>query len=179
MIFLVRHGEAAASWGEHPDPGLSDKGAAQAKQVAQNLHRESISSIISSPMQRCQDTAAAFCDVSGLALNTHLNVSEIPTPGGIKDRVSWLRTLMGGTWTEAPPVVQDWRTNLIETVEALPDQTVVFSHFVAINALVGHLEGSTNVTVFRPTHCSVTRLKRDENGLNLVQRGSEATTQIL
>ena len=25
MIYLVRHGEAAASWGNHPDPGLSDK----------------------------------------------------------------------------------------------------------------------------------------------------------
>ena len=25
-LIFVRHGEAAASWGEHPDPGLSENG---------------------------------------------------------------------------------------------------------------------------------------------------------
>ena len=30
MIYLVRHGEAAASWGDHPDPGLSELGQKQA-----------------------------------------------------------------------------------------------------------------------------------------------------
>jgi len=33
-IFLVRHGEAAASWGESPDPGLSELGRRQAEVAA-------------------------------------------------------------------------------------------------------------------------------------------------
>ena len=30
QVWLVRHGEASASWGEHSDPGLSDKGLREA-----------------------------------------------------------------------------------------------------------------------------------------------------
>ena len=28
-LLLVRHGEASESWGNHPDPGLSDQGIKQ------------------------------------------------------------------------------------------------------------------------------------------------------
>jgi len=33
-IYLVRHGEAAASWGESSDPGLSELGWQQAEDAA-------------------------------------------------------------------------------------------------------------------------------------------------
>lgn len=179
MIYFIRHGEAAASWGEHPNPGLSENGFQQAKQVAGLLGLETISAIVSSPMQRCQDTAAAFSEASGLPVRVDPKVSEIPTPTEIEDRVVWLRGLMNGTWAAAPDIVKTWRENLIEAAEALPDGTVVFSHFVAINALVGHLEGLSDVTVFRPTYCSVTRLQQQDGRLQLVQRGGEADTKIL
>ena len=39
MIYLVRHGEAAAGWGDHPDPGLSALGQKQAKAVAVELQK--------------------------------------------------------------------------------------------------------------------------------------------
>ena len=52
-------------------------------------------------------------------------------------------------------------------------------HFVAINALVGALEGDDRVTVFRPGHCSVTRLERRGAGLRVAEYGSEAATRVL
>jgi broad specificity phosphatase PhoE len=36
-IILVRHGEAASSWSEHPDPGLSSDGITQAKNVSEEF----------------------------------------------------------------------------------------------------------------------------------------------
>ena len=33
-LYLVRHGEAAAAWGDHDDPGLSPLGQAQATDAA-------------------------------------------------------------------------------------------------------------------------------------------------
>ena len=32
-LIFIRHGEAANAWGNHPDPGLSDKGILQAKNL--------------------------------------------------------------------------------------------------------------------------------------------------
>ena len=65
MIYFVRHGEAAAGWGEHPDPGLSDKGWIQAEAVAKRLIGLDIQQVFTSPMARCQETASAFADLAG------------------------------------------------------------------------------------------------------------------
>lgn len=178
MIYLVRHGEAASSWGSHPDPGLSEKGQTQAEAVAAILPTD-ITSALTSPMQRCRETSAPFAQLSGLDVRVEPFVTEIPTPDEIEDRVIWLRALMSGQWDSTPQLIKDWRANLIKTVSALPPQTVVFSHFIAINALVGHLEGSQDVTVFKPDHCSVTVLDQGADGLNLVKRGDEAGTKVL
>ena len=32
-LLLIRHGEASESWGDHPDPGLSENGKAQANSL--------------------------------------------------------------------------------------------------------------------------------------------------
>ena len=66
MIFLIRHGEAAASWGDHPDPGLSDLGRGQAEAVSGILEKLGATSAISSPMQRCRETAQPFEARAGL-----------------------------------------------------------------------------------------------------------------
>ena len=179
MIFLIRHGEAAASWGDHPDPGLSDLGKAQAEAAAEILARLGATSAISSPMQRCRETARPFEALAGLTAKIVPDVSEISTPAGIDDRVAWLRGLMAGTWTEAGADLSAWRSRMSETVTNLPDGVAVFSHFVAINALVGALEGDDRVTVFRPGHCSVTRLERRGGVLRVAEYGSESATRVL
>ena len=179
MIYLVRHGEAAAGWGQHPNPGLSEKGQTQAETVALALQNNAIQRALTSPMQRCQETAAPFASSSQLQLTIEPRVTEIPTPSNIEDRVTWLRNLMSGNWTETPDLIQNWRESLIKTISTLPENTVVFSHFIAINAIVGQLEGSDAVTVFRPDHCSVTQVQPTKSGLKLIARGEEAGTKVL
>ena len=179
MIYLIRHGEAAATWGAHPDPGLSTNGQSQAETVAASLARLDLKQIRSSPMTRCQQTATAFADRSGLELVIEPNVTEIPTPSDVTDRVTWLRTLMAGEWSAAPTLVQDWRSRLLDTIAGLPSETAVFTHFVAINAIVGALEGQDSVTVFRPNYCSVTTLEPTPTGPHLIERGQSLETRVL
>ena len=179
MIYFVRHGEAAAGWGEHPDPGLSDNGWIQAEAAAIRLNSLDISTALSSPMTRCQETASAYADLSGKTVTVEPAVTEIPTPKDIQDRRTWLRELMAGDWVETPDEVKAWHKNLLETVEQLPDRTVVFSHFIAINAIVGHLSGASSVTVFRPNYCSVTILEKTAQGLKVHERGESLETRVL
>ncbi|MEO1660654.1 MAG: histidine phosphatase family protein [Pseudomonadota bacterium] len=179
MIYLVRHGEAAASWGAHPDPGLSETGKAQANSAAISLSDLGITHAFSSPMQRCQETGAAFAERSKLALTREPDVTEIPTPSDIEDRVSWLRGLMGGSWVDAPDIVQAWHSKLLSRIQELPEHSVVFTHFVAINAIVGHLEGNDAVTVFRPNYCSITKLDNSGGNPVLLERGQALETKVL
>jgi broad specificity phosphatase PhoE len=179
MIFLIRHGEAAAGWGDHPDPGLSPLGLQQARAAAARLEDFGAVSAVTSPMQRCRETAGAFELRSALSARIEPLVSEIATPADVADRVAWLRALMAGTWSEAGARLKAWRSDMAEAVAALPEGTAVFSHFVAINALVGFLEGDDRVSVFRPGYCSITRLERRDATLRVAEYGSESATRVL
>lgn len=179
MIYLIRHGEAAAGWGDHPDPGLSDLGKQQAAVAAATLIDQSARYALTSPMQRCRETAQVFEREARLSARIEPAVSEIATPPDLEDRVSWLREVMSGTWTEAGRDIANWRRQAIKTVLAQPDHTAIFSHFIAINAVVSALEGSDDTIVFRPNHCSITRLERQDGKWVVAERGSEAETQVL
>jgi broad specificity phosphatase PhoE len=59
-------------------------------------------------------------------------------------------------------------------VKAIPQDTVVFSHIIAINVLVGAAAGSDRVMLFTPENCSVTIFAADGDTLTLIQKGEEA-----
>ncbi|MEZ5998870.1 MAG: histidine phosphatase family protein [Hyphomonas sp.] len=179
MIYLVRHGEAAAGWGDHPDPGLSDLGHKQAEAAAEALMQLGARSAICSPMQRCRETAGAFERRMKITAAIEPVVSEIVTPGGISDRVSWLRGYMEGTWREEGAAHDDWRRRIVEALLLLPDNTAVFSHFVAINAAVSMIENDPRTIVFKPGHCSITKLDFSGAVPRVVEYGSQAATRVL
>lgn len=179
MIFLVRHGEAAAGWGDAPDPGLSETGRAQSQAAADELIRLGASRAITSPMKRCQETCAAFARKTGLAPEIDPRISEIETPEALEDRSTWLRGVMAGNWEDAGHDFSLWRRNALQAVADAPDNTVIFTHFVAINAIVGLLESDPRVVVFRPTYCSITRIDRRDGALSLAERGAELQTKVL
>lgn len=179
MIFLVRHGEAAAGWGSHPDPGLSDLGHSQAQRVADHLERQGATSIVSSPMRRCRETAAPLEQRLGQIARIEPRISEIETPAGLADRPAWLKQVMSGRWDEAGHDFGRWRAAALEAVSDLPDGTAVFTHFIAINAIVGLIEQREEVIVFRPDHTSVTVLQRERHGLCVARHGGEGHTRVL
>ena len=70
QIWIVRHGEAAASWEKDPDPGLSALGQEQAERTAKALLEivPEGATLLSSPLKRAQETAAAFAGKRGAAV---------------------------------------------------------------------------------------------------------------
>lgn len=179
MIYLVRHGEAAASWGNHPDPGLSELGHKQAKAAAASLLELGARSAICSPMQRCRETAAAFEQLARVTATVEPVVSEIVTPPGVDDRVTWLQAYMAGTWAAEGAAHDSWRRQIAEALALLPDNTAVFSHFVAINAVVSLIDHDARTTVFRPGHCSITKVDFGGAVPRVVEYGSQAATRVL
>jgi broad specificity phosphatase PhoE len=85
---------------------------------------------------------------------------------------------MAGSWADLGPELAAWRAGVVEALVALPGDTVVVSHFVAINAAVGAALGDGRVLCFRPGNCSQTVLRIGDDGLHVARLGVEAVTEV-
>jgi broad specificity phosphatase PhoE len=186
-LYLIRHGRPAAGWGGgDDDPGLDPEGARQAVEAAGALGGlpagEQPTTVVSSPLRRCRETAEPFAKALGVEMEIVTEVGEIPTPASLaaSDRGPWLRRSLAGRWADIRGDIDYdlWRRRVFEAVKVRPG-AAIFSHFVAINAVLSLLDGDESVIIFRPDHASVTVLETDGEGLRLVARGREAATSVL
>jgi broad specificity phosphatase PhoE len=178
-LLLVRHAKAAASWDEHDDPGLSPLGRRQAEQLAARLPVEAGTAVTSSPLARARATAAPIGERQGRAVRLDVDLGEIPTPPGRRaSRGAWLRELFERRWPDVEEAIQGWRGRVLEALAALEADSVVVTHFVAINVAVGAATHQDQVSCCSPAHCSVTEFDQDRGGLRLVEAGAEARTEV-
>lgn len=180
IVRLVRHGRAAAGWNIDPDPDLDELGREQAAQVAADLMAIGSMTVVTSPLLRCRSTAQYYADLADRAPTVEAAVAEIPSPEGIDmaDRVDWLRAAMQGTWTELGPRYTAYRDEIVGFVRQCQGDTVIFSHFVAINAVIGACLDLDGLVTRSLDNCSVTTVAIDGDRLRLVDGGNEADTLI-
>ncbi|WP_131766874.1 histidine phosphatase family protein [Candidatus Protofrankia californiensis] len=81
-VLLVRHGLTAVTGsillGWTPGVGLDDRGRAQAQALAQRLASIPLTVIVSSPLQRCRETAEAIASHQGERVDDAEQVGRIP-----------------------------------------------------------------------------------------------------
>ena len=182
-IRLVRHGRATGGWDADVDPGLDAVGVAQAAALAEQLGPlvdAGPVDLVTSPMRRCRETAAALAARWGVAPEVEPLVTEIPSPEGVEvgRRVPWLRAAMTGTWTALGPPYTAYRDAVAGYVAARRTDTVIVSHFVAINAVIGACTGDDRLVIRSLDNASVTVVETSADGMVLVRGGHEADTLI-
>jgi broad specificity phosphatase PhoE len=178
-IYLIRHGEAAAGFGAHKDPGLSELGRQQAERVAGKLEDIGPLQVFSSPLARAFETAQPLAARWQQDIVIETRVAEIPSPSeDLGARAQWLQKAMQGTWEELEPKFVAWRDNLVACLMSLEQDCVMFSHYVAINAAVGAAQGDSRMRVFAPDYCSVTTLDNTGGQLHVDLLGHTADTKI-
>jgi broad specificity phosphatase PhoE len=179
-VYLVRHGRAAAGWDLDSDPDLDEFGWRQAYAAAEVLAPFGPCEILSSPLLRCRSTAIPTAASWGVEPVIEPAVTEIPSPDGVamSDRASWLRVVTKGTWTALGPRYTTYRDQVVARVAACTNDTVIFSHFVAINAVIGACLEDDRVVIRSLDNCSVTVVEISAEGIVLVETGHEADTLI-
>lgn len=178
-LYLVRHGEAASGYAQSADPGLSEKGLMQARALADKLVSWRPVAIWSSPLLRAQQTAQPLAVNWSRKPLIEPRVSEIPAPDGdnLAGRGVWLQTFMTSNWRDAPPELAHWRKTVIEALAGIQEDTIVFTHFVAINVAAGAATGQDKVTCFRPDNASLWSLEVVGGKLLLSAMGAQVTPQ--
>jgi len=178
-IRLVRHGRAAAGFSDDHDPGLDAIGRAQAAAMAAALAPGGPRPLVVSPLRRTRETAEPLAAAWGVAPMIDARVAEIPSPtDDLAERGAWLSGAMAGTWADLGPHLAAWRDELVDAVRSLPADTVVVSHFIAINAVIGAAVGDDRVMHVPLGNCSVTTIDTTASGLTVVELGAEAVTEV-
>jgi broad specificity phosphatase PhoE len=176
-LYLVRHGRAAARWDRDLDPGLDALGHEQARGLVQQL---APANLIVSPMARTRETAAPLAAAWQVEPRIEPRVGEVQSPvTGLKERGLWLREIGTRAWPQLDAPLRQWRDRVLAALAELNRDTVVVTHYIAINIAVGAAVGDERVVNFQPGYCSVTVLRSDGDRLELVRRGAEAATRVL
>ena len=94
---------------------------------------------------------------------------------------------MAGSWAEALTPdntghgkvdLAAWRQAVVDALLERREDTVIFSHFIAINVATGAALGDDRLISFRPDNCSVTIFETSGTALKLVEQGREAETKV-
>jgi|TARA_B100001250_G_scaffold127509_1_gene108543 broad specificity phosphatase PhoE len=188
-IYLIRHGEAIDGW-TSLDPKLSDKGKEQAKNLRPFIANKKLKNIkvISSPLLRCIETCEIALNKCNDVIKIDQNFSELPSP--VKDlnsRVDWLKKVLPLTWKELENDKESklsdidyskWKKNIINKVLSTKVETIIFTHFVVINCIVGSILGSNKVVNFYPNNCSITQIAIKNNKLEVIELGESQSTKV-
>ena len=181
-IFLIRHGEAAQSWDQSSDPGLSELGKEQALECFNTLNEnEDLNqfNLISSPLKRAQETSLHFKKNLGKQLSLNEAFREIPSPGiSLLERKNWLQEVFKTNINELEKPQQIWQSKILSTLKSFTEPTIIFSHFMVINIVVSTLKNDPRVVSFYPDNCSITEIENKEGKLNLISIGNELQTQV-
>jgi|694.fasta_scaffold20289_7 broad specificity phosphatase PhoE len=183
-LHLVRHGRAAAGWNVDRDPVLDELGQQQAVDVAHLLVGLGPLPVYSSPLRRCQETSGPLSALWKTTPTIEPRVAEIPSPVGValEERVEWLRGAMAGTWTQLGisdgDIYTQYRRDLLDTLFALSHDAVIFSHFIAINVVIGEALSDDRLVVKSLDNCSVTTVVVHDGKFTIEEMGREADTLI-
>ena len=174
-IFLVRHGAASATWEEHPDPGLSSRGLEEAQNLKSGLspYLDGSVRLLSSPLARARETASPLALKLNQKVDVAESISEVPSPVDLIHRKKWLQEFMKQKWEDQNDDVLVWRSRAIRFVKSLSSPSVLFTHFLLINAIVGEIVKVDRTLYFWPENCSITHIRSNGVSLELVSLGDQ------
>jgi broad specificity phosphatase PhoE len=179
-LYLVRHGRATGGYGADVDPGLDDLGQAQAAAMAERLASVGPLPIITSPLMRARETAHALEQRWGTVALVEPCIGEIPAPvEDLAERHAWLQQAMGSTYTELGARYRSWRTMVTAFLLHLRDDSVVVTHFVAINAVLGVANDDDRVMSSAIGNGSITVLDHDHDRFEIVDIGTADAATVV
>jgi broad specificity phosphatase PhoE len=166
-LLLVRHARPTVGFEAARDPGLDAVGREQAEALVARVGSEPLG-LVTSPLRRARETAAPLARHWACRPEVSAAFGEIPTPDGSPaERAEWLRGLLGRRWTDVAPSLVEWRMALLEALATVPTDSVVVSHFVAINTIVGCATGDDRLVSCQPGHASITEVDVVSGGVTL------------
>jgi len=150
------------------------------KEAVRRLAPQAPLPIVASPLRRTRETAVAFEREWGVIARIEPRVAEIPSPiSDLARRAAWLKTIMPAQWSTLDDALKVWRASVLTALAELQSDTVVVSHFIAINAAVGHAAADDRLVSFEPDNGSCTVLDISGGRFAVVTLGAQHATGVI
>ena len=165
-LIFIRHGEASDAWNNHPDPGLSKTGISQSNDLLNNKDLEFLEkySFISSPKLRAIETARPLAKKFNKKLKIDNDFIEIPSKNiDLNDRQEWIQEIIKTNKKDLPDYVKLWSKNIYKKTISFKNNSIIFTHFMVINALISEITSSETLLYFHPGYTSIVKIKIAEN----------------
>tara|TARA_A100001037_G_scaffold306251_1_gene350190 strand:+ start:6268 stop:6834 length:567 start_codon:yes stop_codon:yes gene_type:complete len=167
-IYLVRHAKTAEPWRTALDAPLSSVGLEQAERAAQDLSPLGPLPLFSSPLQRARQTAAPLADLWQTEIRIEPRVTEIPAPSADpKERGDWLMRILTAKWSAMEYELVEWRDGVLDAITAIQEDTIIVTHYVVINAVVGAATDDDRVISFHPDNTDTTVIDKSGDRLSV------------
>ncbi|MGH9305898.1 MAG: histidine phosphatase family protein, partial [Acidimicrobiales bacterium] len=178
-LILIRHAEPVriqATEGR-ADPGLHQRGLAQAEALAAAMAGERLDAVWSSPMRRARETAAPLARVQGLDVivdpalvefdrnsASYIPIEEMIATGD--ERLAAMgRDDLGHFGTDASTFRKGAVAAIERVIDAHPSQTVaIVSHGGIMNAYLSHIIGLDRLFFYEPRYAAPTRVLAQAGG---------------
>ncbi|MEL7043946.1 MAG: histidine phosphatase family protein, partial [Pseudomonadota bacterium] len=134
--------------------------------------------LISSPMRRARETAAPLTERLGAPLKVDERFREIPSPVALEHRQDWLRAFMRASWSEQGAALHHWRDEVLGAFAALEDHSVVFTHFLVLNTILGWAEDRDETLLFWPANASITMALEASDGSWQFELGVQMRSRV-
>ena len=157
-IIFIRHGEAANAWGYHEDPGLSEKGLSQAKNLLNHKKLSDLKdfSLISSPKSRARETADPLAKKFNKNIVLDNTFVEIPSKNiALNQKHNWLKKILKTKKDSLPEHIRTWSNEILNKLTIIQNDSVIFTHFMVMNSIVSSLIKSETLLSFYPDYASL------------------------
>ena len=176
VVHLLRHGEVhnptGVLYGRMPGYHLSEAGRTMAQTAAGSVADRDITRLVSSPLERAQETAAAFAEVLGLPVTVDDRVIESTNKFegkrfGVGDGVLWRPSSWPLLWNPFRPSWGEPYVDIARRMEAAINdardaaeghEALIVSHQLPIWTVRLHLEGRSFLHDPRHRQCSLCSL---------------------
>ncbi len=157
-LIFIRHGEAENAWGHHADPGLSEKGLSQAKNLINHKNLSNLEDycFISSPKSRAKETAIPLARKFKKNIVYDETFVEIPSVNvPLNKKQSWLKKILSTKKDALPKNIKSWSDEILNKLININNHAVIFTHFMVMNSVVSNLSESETLLCFYPDYTSI------------------------
>ena len=90
----------------------------------------------------------------------------------------WLQGFMRQTWEQQGASLWGWREGIVSALQRVTEPTVIFTHFLVINAVVAHSRQASKTVQCWPDNGSVHDVELVSGAINVVRLGQQMTSVV-
>lgn len=164
----MRHGKTGMIWHPDSDLGLNETGTKQACKFAQKFSTKNPTQIICSPLKRARESALPLSAVWKTNIIYDSRIGEVPFPRDCqKSATEWLSDILKSKWSKSNKAIKSWKNNAYRLVHSISEDTIIFTHFLTISAVVSTIKKSDIVNSTNVGNLEIVKLLKTNQSIEI------------